>query len=296
MLLEQTPHWLTSVFSAPGWHEAVAAYYEQALRRMSVRCETHMIATDYGETHILAAGRHDAPPIVLIHGRAVNATVWGDYIAEFSHDHRVYAIDVVGEGGKSASRHPFTWSLGYAAWLCQVFDGLGLQQAHVMGMSFGGWLALKLAIHAPQRVRKLTLLAPGGFVWARLPFVARGMRAALLPNPQRTRRFVEFLSAPGTALDEGDWDLLHMVFEYHHTNPEPPPPFTDGHLRRLKLPVQLLIGEHDHVFAPHAVVKRARSLLPNLVESTILPHVGHGILRDRPDLIREHLGTFLKET
>jgi pimeloyl-ACP methyl ester carboxylesterase len=295
MLLEQTPSWLTHAFCVPGWREAIAAYYERALSQIPVRCESHIIQTDFGETHLLAAGDQYAPPLVLLHGRAVNATVWADQLVNLARDHRVYAIDVVGEGGMSADRHPFTWNVGYAAWLVEVFERLAIRRAHVVGMSFGGWLSLKLALHAPHRVRKLTLLAPAGFTWAQLGFVMRGMQAASLPHPERTRRFIEFLSAPGRAIDENDCELLHMVFCYHHTNPEPPPPFRDSQLRRLNMPIQLLIGEHDRVFSPHDVLKRARSNLPGLREAAILPGVGHGILRDNAELVMNHMRAFISQ-
>ncbi|MDX2141020.1 MAG: alpha/beta fold hydrolase [Chloroflexota bacterium] len=293
MLLEQTPNWLVSMFEDKGWSSAIDTYYDRELQRFSVRTDARYVNTSYGKTHVLTAGRADAPPLVLLHGRGVNATVWRDYIADHADTHRIYAIDVNGEGGKSAPQHPFTWGIGYAAWLVEVFKQLRVEKAQVVGMSFGGWLALKLAAHAPQRVASLSLLAPAGFVWAGLDFVRRGMHAALFPQAERTRRFIEFLSSPDAQISEDDCHLLHMLFSHHHTNPEPPPPFSDACLRRLTMPTQIIIGAEDHVFAAQPVVTRAQRVLPNLAQATILPGLNHDLLSERGRAARERVREFV---
>ncbi len=293
MFLDRTPSWLVDWFAAPGWAEVMDAYYARQLRRFDFRYQTRMVETDYGTTHLLATGRQGAPPIILLHGRSLNATLWCDYLKTFSDRYRVYAIDILGEGGKSAPQHPFTWGSGYARWMTQVLDALEVDQAHLIGMSFGGWLAMKLAIHAPERVRALSLLAPAGFVWASAGFVWLGMRAGMSMRLEHARQLVEFCSGKHVEIKDEDCELLHTVFRYHRANAEPPPPFSDAHLRTMLVPTQVLMGSHDRVFAPSQVIGRAQHTLPELHDAAIMRGIGHGMLSDRPEAVRQRVRSFL---
>src|SRR5438552_13172818 len=67
-----------------------------------------------------------------------------------------------GEPGLSAPARPSFASAAYAAWLDDVWSGLGLTAASVVGVSLGGWLALDYAIRRPAHVASLSLLSPGG--------------------------------------------------------------------------------------------------------------------------------------
>lgn len=294
MLIDRTPSWLVDWFATPGWNDVIDAWYARELRRFDFPYETQLIDTEYGHTHLLASGRADAPPVVLLHGRSLNATLWRDYLRALADRYRVYALDVVGEGGKSAAQHPFTWGDGYPRWLTQVLDALGVGQAHLIGMSFGGWLALKMAIHAPERVRALSLLAPAGFVWASAGFVWRGMRAGITLRLEHARQLIEFCSGRHVVIRDEDCELLHTVFRYHRGNAEPPPPFTDAHLRGMMIPTQILMGSHDRVFPPSMVIGRAQRTLPELHDSAILRGIGHGMLSDRPEVVQQRVRAFLE--
>jgi pimeloyl-ACP methyl ester carboxylesterase len=293
MILDRTPSWLVDWFATPGWAEVMDAYYTRQLRRFDFRYESIILDTDYGSTHLLASGRRDAQPLVLLHGRSLNATLWRDYLATFSDRYRVIAIDILGEGGKSAPQHPFTWGDGYARWMTQVFDALKIDQAHLIGMSFGGWLAMKTALHAPERVRALSLLAPAGFVWASAGFVWRGMRAGVSMRLEHARQLVEFCSGKHVSIQDEDAELLHTVFRYHRANAEPPPPFGDPALRKMMVPTQVLMGSHDRVFQPSMVIRRAQRTLPELHDAHILRGIGHGMLSDRPEPVRQRIRAFV---
>jgi pimeloyl-ACP methyl ester carboxylesterase len=70
-------------------------------------------------------------------------------------------LGTIGDLGGSVltNGHPRT-GREYALWLGDLFDGHGLGQAGVIGSSKGSWIAHSFALCAPERVRKLVLLAP----------------------------------------------------------------------------------------------------------------------------------------
>src|SRR5207253_2288709 len=84
----------------------------------------------------------------------------------------------------------------YVDWLQQVFAGLGIERAGVAGLSYGGWLAAVLALHAPARVGRLILLCPGSTLAPlSLQFWLHVLPAAFLRSPARIRRALGWMSA-----------------------------------------------------------------------------------------------------
>src|SRR5688572_25312484 len=90
------------------------------------------------------AGR--GPVVVLLHGYVGDGpTVWRHQIDELASDFTVVAWNAPGAGASSDPPEPETFGIdGYAGCLAGFLDALGLGPAHVVGLSFGGALALAL--------------------------------------------------------------------------------------------------------------------------------------------------------
>jgi 2-hydroxymuconate-semialdehyde hydrolase len=133
----------------------------------------------------------DGPPVLLIHGSGPGVTAWANWrltMPALAKQFRVIAPDIVGFG-ETARPQAFRYAMD--AWVSHVLgllDALGIGRAHVVGNSFGGALALSLAIRAPERVGKLVLMGSAGVpfpitegldaVWGYTPSIAT-MRALL---------------------------------------------------------------------------------------------------------------------
>lgn len=133
----------------------------------------------------------DGPPVLLIHGSGPGVTAWANWrltMPALAKQFRVIAPDIVGFG---ETVRPQGFSYTMDAWVSHVLgllDALGIERAHVVGNSFGGALALSLAIRAPQRVGRLVLMGSAGVpfpitegldaVWGYAPSIAN-MRSLL---------------------------------------------------------------------------------------------------------------------
>lgn len=153
---------MSAIYTSPAGERELNRHYRRALESWPVPADHLRIPTGQGETFVLACGPQDAPPVLLLHGSGANAAAWSADITELVRHARVYAVDVIGEPGLSAPSRPPLDSDAHARWLKEVLDGLGLASTAVVGMSFGGWLALDLATRYPKQVRRLGLLCPGG--------------------------------------------------------------------------------------------------------------------------------------
>jgi 2-hydroxymuconate-semialdehyde hydrolase len=107
-------------------------------------------------------------PVLLIHGSGPGVTGWANWrltIPALAESFRVIAPDIVGFG---YTERPADVQYNMDTWLNHILgfmDALGIEKAHVVGNSFGGGLALAMAVRAPQRVGRLVLMGSAG-----LPF------------------------------------------------------------------------------------------------------------------------------
>lgn len=133
----------------------------------------------------------EGPAVLLIHGSGPGVTAWANWrltMPELAGNFRVIAPDMAGFG--ETERPPgYRYSMeNWVAHLLGLLDALELQRVHVVGNSFGGALALALAIKAPERVGRLVLMGSAGTafpitegldaVWGYTPSIER-MRALL---------------------------------------------------------------------------------------------------------------------
>jgi pimeloyl-ACP methyl ester carboxylesterase len=115
------------------------------------------------KTNYLEAGTGDA--VVLIHGSGPGVTSYANWrlvLPALAENFRVLAPDMVGFG---FSERPANIEYGIQTWADQVvglMDTLELLKAHLVGNSFGGAIALRIAAQHPDRVGKLVLMGSMG--------------------------------------------------------------------------------------------------------------------------------------
>ena len=136
--------------------------YRAVLDRRPVPKQEIELPTSQGATFVLACGPETAPPVVLFHGAQANTAAWRPDIVLWSSRFRLYAVDMIGEAGLSARVRPPLIDDTHAIWLDDVFKGLGLARAALVGTSLGGWLALDYAMRRPSRASALALVCSAG--------------------------------------------------------------------------------------------------------------------------------------
>ncbi len=99
----------------------------------------------------------DGPPVILSHGFMMSGEMFEHQVAALRADHRVITWDERGFGHTEFDGTPFTY-WDSAADCLALLDHLGIQRAVLGGMSQGGFLSLRAALTAPDRVRGLILL------------------------------------------------------------------------------------------------------------------------------------------
>jgi hypothetical protein len=91
----------TSIYSSPEVGTRFMEIYDARLEEWPVPYESVFVDTAYGKVHAIVSGPEDAPPLLLLHASGVSGWSWLYNVEELSKHYRTYAIDTLGDAGKS---------------------------------------------------------------------------------------------------------------------------------------------------------------------------------------------------
>ena len=111
-------------------------------------------------------GSADAPPLVLLNSLGSSTAMWEPCVAPLAEQFRVVRIDTRGHGASPPSPDDAVTIADLANDVLETLDELGIERVDIAGLSLGGMIAMWLAAHRPERVRRLALLCTAGY----LPF------------------------------------------------------------------------------------------------------------------------------
>jgi len=287
-------------------HVALYAGFPRALNALAVIDE---VLTDKGisppaplqrirladhETEVAQYGDH-GPAVLLIHALGLDWRMWEPVVDKLSVGRRVFAYDIRGHGSATGSPTPFTMA-NTAADLIGVLDGLGVDRAHVVGLSYGGGIAQTAAAAHPERFASLALLATTDFPFDAFEARARsaeidGMAAQLIPS--LTRWFTPAaLAVNGWAVryarervlraDPTDWAGAWRAFTGLDVQ---------DRLTGFEPPTLILAGELDASTTPEIMGGIAKRIPGAIYQQ--LPGTPHMQTLEQPDLVADALDEFL---
>lgn len=294
-----------STKAAPVGHwrsaEGRAAYleaYAAAFSALPQPAETHDVRTDYGVVRVYRfEGSGDSEhPLLLLPGTASGVPVLADNLPSLLEVGDVYAIDLLGEPGRSIQDRPITSDADKAAWLDQTLDALPEERFHVLGLSIGGWTATNLALHRDEHLASLITLDPiQTYDGLPLSTVLRSIPAAFPWMPKSWRDSFNSYTAGGAPVE--DAPVARMIESgmqnYRMAQPQPTR-ITPEQLGTLEVPVLAVIAGRSVMHDPETAAETARSALPDgRVE--VFPKASHAINGEYPQEIAALVADFVAE-
>src|ERR1700689_589105 len=238
--------------------------YERAFALWPQPCEEFDIETATATTRVHAYRPHpDGAPVVLLTGAGGNAAAWFPQVAALAADGPVYGIDMPGDANPSVPRALMTPPASCAAWLDELLAQLSDRPAHLVGFSYGGWMAMNQALRAPGRVASITLLDPAGLTMLDARFwwwLSISGLASLTPMPLR-RPLARWLDSPAM-LEPELMTLMWAGSRGYRMEPKFPGILTDDELRAIEVPVLLVTGARSAMLTP-AEARARGSLMPH---------------------------------
>lgn len=239
--------------------------------------ESHTVMVDGYHVHYLAEGPASGPVVVLVHGLGGRAEDWlklAPWLTKAGF--RLYMPDLPGYG-RSEKPANFSYSVpDETAIVVGFMDALGLKQVDLGGWSMGGWIAQRIGVEHPERIRRLMLFDSAGIfekpTWdTRLftpttPEELDQLVALVSPHPQKIPGFIarDILRVG----NENAW-IIHRAFERALTGADR----TDGIVGQLKMPVLIVWGAEDHV-TPLRQGEKIHELVPQS-KLVVYPGCGH---------------------
>ncbi|HEV7711564.1 MAG TPA: alpha/beta hydrolase [Asanoa sp.] len=253
------------------------------------------VVTSFGATRVHRLGSGDETPFVLLPGSGGPSLMWHAYVGRLAAARPVIAIDPVGEPGPSVQTRAIDSGDEWSRWLDEILAALGVGRAHLVGTSYGGWIALRHALRSPHAVESLALLDPAGFGKVSPKFLAwviAGGLAGFAPRPVR-----HALARPLRNVTLRDDDAMRLVkatfgFRRKHILPTP---LTDDDLERITAPTLVLVGGHSQLYDAPEVTAKVTARMPHAV-AEIIPEAGHDLALWNPDELAERIVTFAADT
>jgi pimeloyl-ACP methyl ester carboxylesterase len=245
----------------------------------------------------------EGPPLVLLHGYVGDGpATWRRQIDELSAEFTVVAWDAPGAGRSSDPPEPFGMA-GYAHCLAGFVERLGLGEPHVVGLSFGGALALELYRRHPAIPRTL-VLASAYAGWAgSLPadVAAERLQQALVLADLSPDEFVGALLptmfSEGTPADSVDAFHASML-AFHPAGFRAMAIASAGDLRdvlpKIRIPTLLVYGDRD-VRAPLTVAEDLHAAIAGS-KLVVLADVGHLCNIEDPDAFNDAVRSFIRDS
>jgi 3-oxoadipate enol-lactonase len=229
-------------------------------------------------------------PLLLVHGLGYTRQGWGPLRDVLAGRYRVLSFDNRGIGESDIPAGPYAVE-ELAGDALQVLDEAGVERAHVLGASLGGFVAQALAAEHPERVDRLVLActSPGGGEAYPLPeqTLRLMVEAPSLPPEVALRRFVENAVAPGVPRE-----LVEEIYAYRLEHPPDPAGWAaqaaagaswdaGGRLERISAPTLVISGTADAV-----IDHRNSTLLAQRIPGArleLLEGAGHTLFWERPE-------------
>jgi pimeloyl-ACP methyl ester carboxylesterase len=272
--------------------EKFMAVYERAFALWPQPSEEFDIETASTTTHVHAyRPRSGGAPVVLLHGAGYNASSWYPHVAALAEVGPVFGIDMPGDANPSVQRAPLASPASRAAWLDELLAQLSDRPAHLVGQSYGGWVAMNQAVRAPGRVASITLLDPAGltrldarFYW----WMTVSGLASLTPMPLR-RRLARWLDLP-MMLEPELIALMWAGIRGYRAEPKKLGILTDDELRAITVPALVITGARSALITPKEA--RDRAGLMAHAEVAVVPGSHGGF--DRIGELNDRIVAFIK--
>jgi 3-oxoadipate enol-lactonase len=249
----------------------------------------------YYELH----GPEEADVLVLSNGVLMSTASWAYQTPVLSRHYRLLLYDCRGMWQSEHPAGPYSMAL-HAEDLAALLDGLGIERAHIGGISYGAEISMVFALNYPERTRSLVLSSAVSQVDPLLEGMMEGWIAATrAKDPEMLFRvtypvnFSEaWIAANGEALaaareryEELDYDaFLELLLSFSQLD------VTDE-LQRVVAPTLVIVGEED-ILKPRKYAEIIAREIPD-AELAVVPHAGHAVMWEQPGIFNSLILGFL---
>lgn len=229
-------------------------------------------------------------PVVFSHGLGGNHAIWYQQVYDFAKNHLVITWDQRGFG-QSTNRNEQAGPDAAGRDLKALLDHLGIEKAHLIGQSMGGWTTMAFALENPERVRSIVFADTIAGIY----------------TPEIEAQFDDYIRSRFSAPVRGASPFgSHPAIGEKHTAENPthaflyeqigsatsPPPapiakllrdtaYDHARIKTIAVPVLFVVGSDDPIFTPESI-QAAAEIVPNC-RVVQIADAGHSPYFERPN-------------
>jgi len=263
-----------------------------------------IIQLGHNKVHYEFTGKPSSPVITFLNGLTQNASLWASYTEFFvPRGYRVLAYDMLGQGRSSKPVIDISLST-HADLLDELLEQLGIEETHLVSISFGGIIALDFAIRYGSRLRSLTVMSTFAELTPQLEFLGsvmlRGLtevgisylQSMLYPMNMSSewiaanRDQIPSMMRAGYIGNDGYamQNLMESFVEFQPLTPS---------LHKIKAPTLIMNGEFDF-FTPRECHDLIRRQVSNS-KMVIIQHAYHAFTLEYPAVTMRQLEIFMSQ-
>ena len=226
----------------------------------AIQAESGTLQTEGGPLYYEVAGDPNNPAVVLIHAGIADHTMWDEQWEAFARDYRVVRYDTRGFGKSPVAKdHPFSNRQD----LIELMDHLGIERAHIVGVSRGGQIATDFTLEHPERLASLVTVCAG--LGGMTDFEPSAEEIALFEEMEAAEERGDWervadldvriwVDGPGQPEGRGDERVREKVREMclsnYRNHPESGAPIVldppaAGRLHEIQVPALVIVGDLD---------------------------------------------------
>ena len=220
-------------------------------------------------------------PLLFLPGVTDSISAHSDWLARIAHDHRVIAADLPGSGrsGPQPRHYHVNYYEDDAHSFAALLQELGAANAHIVGYSDGGEVALMMAIVAPEVARSVLTWGASGFADDPGGHIATLFRNLVdHPDPETQAWRDGLVARHGADLAR---DITRNVADVIDAFVAAGGDISRSRARQIRCPVCLIAGQQDNFVTADLLMALAGQI--ETVETHIVEGAGHGVHQDRPD-------------
>jgi len=244
---------------------------------------------------------HSGPPVVLLHGLGSSCRDWEFQEVALEDRYQVVSVDLPGHGSSMSSGPPVTIE-SMADHVGALLASLDAEPAHIVGLSLGACVALRLGLQAPERVRSLTLVNPFARVQptgprdvarlllrltmlgvAPMRMVGAHVARGLFPWPEQRALYDAAVASLGATPRRGYASALRALAQFD----------ARGQVAAIRRPTLVVAGDRD-TMVPLGPKLRLAAAIPG-ARIVVVPASGHATPYDQPATFNRVLLEFLTQ-
>ncbi len=246
-------------------------------------------------------GSKESLPVIFLHGFPFSHETWKNQVKVVSEKYRAIAYDILGHGKSDVGDGQYTIE-GHVDDLFALMDQLKIKKAVLVGLSMGGYIALRAVERRPDRVRALVLCDTkseadtsegkikraagmrdvkenGSAVYAEMAVKSLFCQKTFRKNPDLIQATEKIIAATKSLSIAGTLLALSARTD------------TTSVLPQIKVPTLILVGAEDEI-TPPPLSRAMHKKIPHS-ELHIIPDAGHMSNLENPEVFNKHLLAFL---